>query len=77
MTTSTPSRPPLSVVILAAGQGKRMKSDLPKVVQPLAGRPMLAHVIFSSLPAAQNASDRPPSSHLGSISLSHSMSAGT
>jgi bifunctional UDP-N-acetylglucosamine pyrophosphorylase/glucosamine-1-phosphate N-acetyltransferase len=36
---------PLSVVILAAGQGKRMKSDLPKVLQPLAGRPMLEHVI--------------------------------
>lgn len=29
---------PLSVVILAAGQGKRMASDLPKVLQPLAGR---------------------------------------
>ena len=36
---------PLSVVILAAGQGKRMKSDLPKVLQPLAGRPLLQHVI--------------------------------
>ena len=36
---------PLTVVILAAGQGKRMKSDLPKVLQPLAGRPLLAHVI--------------------------------
>ena len=35
----------LSVVVLAAGQGKRMKSDLPKVLQPLAGRPVLAHVI--------------------------------
>ncbi len=35
----------LSVVILAAGQGKRMKSDLPKVLQPLAGRPLLGHVI--------------------------------
>lgn len=35
----------LSVVILAAGQGKRMVSDLPKVLQPLAGRPLLAHVI--------------------------------
>lgn len=35
----------LSIVILAAGQGKRMKSDLPKVLQPLAGRPLLAHVI--------------------------------
>jgi bifunctional UDP-N-acetylglucosamine pyrophosphorylase/glucosamine-1-phosphate N-acetyltransferase len=36
---------PLSVVILAAGQGKRMKSDLPKVLQPVAGRPLLEHVI--------------------------------
>lgn len=36
---------PLSVVILAAGQGKRMKSDLPKVLQPLAGHPLLAHVL--------------------------------
>jgi len=35
----------LSVVILAAGQGKRMKSDLPKVLQPLAGKPLLRHVI--------------------------------
>jgi bifunctional UDP-N-acetylglucosamine pyrophosphorylase/glucosamine-1-phosphate N-acetyltransferase len=36
---------PLSIVILAAGQGKRMKSDLPKVLQPLANKPLLAHVI--------------------------------
>ena len=35
----------LNVVILAAGQGKRMRSDLPKVLHPIAGRPMLAHVI--------------------------------
>ena len=33
------------VVILAAGQGKRMNSDLPKVLHPLAGKPMLVHVI--------------------------------
>ena len=36
---------PLHVVILAAGAGKRMKSAKPKVLQPIAGRPMLAHVI--------------------------------
>nr|WP_312720086.1 bifunctional UDP-N-acetylglucosamine diphosphorylase/glucosamine-1-phosphate N-acetyltransferase GlmU [Stenotrophomonas geniculata] len=35
----------LHVIILAAGAGKRMKSVLPKVLQPIAGQPMLAHVI--------------------------------
>jgi bifunctional UDP-N-acetylglucosamine pyrophosphorylase/glucosamine-1-phosphate N-acetyltransferase len=35
----------MNVVILAAGLGKRMHSDLPKVLHPLAGRPLLAHVI--------------------------------
>jgi bifunctional UDP-N-acetylglucosamine pyrophosphorylase/glucosamine-1-phosphate N-acetyltransferase len=38
---------PLSLIILAAGQGKRMHSDLPKVLQPLAGRPLLGHVIHA------------------------------
>src|SRR5262245_44538391 len=36
---------PLDVVVLAAGQGKRMHSSLPKVLHPLAGRPLLAHVL--------------------------------
>ena len=40
-----PALAPLSVVILAAGAGKRMKSALPKVLQSLAGRPLLKHVI--------------------------------
>ncbi len=35
----------VNIVILAAGMGKRMHSDLPKVLHPVAGRPMLAHVI--------------------------------
>ena len=35
----------LGVVILAAGQGTRMKSSLPKVLHPLAAKPMLQHVI--------------------------------
>ncbi|NNL06917.1 MAG: NTP transferase domain-containing protein, partial [Gammaproteobacteria bacterium] len=34
----------LSVIILAAGQGTRMKSALPKVMHKLAGMPMLEHV---------------------------------
>ena len=35
----------VNVVILAAGQGKRMRSPLPKVLHPLAGRPLIAHVL--------------------------------
>jgi len=38
----------INVVILAAGQGTRMRSALPKVLQPLAGRPMLAHVLATA-----------------------------
>ncbi|MEO6186826.1 MAG: NTP transferase domain-containing protein, partial [Steroidobacteraceae bacterium] len=43
--TIAAGKAPLSIVILAAGQGKRMNSDLPKVLQPLAGAPLLRHVI--------------------------------
>lgn len=35
----------LNIVILAAGQGKRMQSSLPKVLHPIAGRSMLSHVL--------------------------------
>ncbi len=37
--------PDLDVVILAAGKGTRMYSDIPKVLHPLAGRPLVSHVI--------------------------------
>ena len=40
---------PLHVVILAAGEGKRMNSGLPKVLQPVAGRPMLEHLVRAAL----------------------------
>src|SRR4051812_43759104 len=36
---------PLEVIVLAAGQGKRMRSDLPKVLHPIGGRPLLGHVL--------------------------------
>ena len=36
---------PVAVVILAAGKGTRMKSPLPKVLHPLANKPMIAHVL--------------------------------
>jgi bifunctional UDP-N-acetylglucosamine pyrophosphorylase/glucosamine-1-phosphate N-acetyltransferase len=39
---------PLHVIVLAAGEGKRMRSALPKVLQKIAGRPMLAHVLESA-----------------------------
>ncbi len=39
----------MNIVILAAGQGKRMKSALPKVLQTLAGKPLLQHVLSTAL----------------------------
>jgi bifunctional UDP-N-acetylglucosamine pyrophosphorylase / glucosamine-1-phosphate N-acetyltransferase len=46
---------PLSIVILAAGEGRRMQSALPKVLQPLAGRPLLQHVIDTARTLAPSA----------------------
>ena len=45
----------LEVVILAAGQGSRMKSALPKVLHPLGGKPLLAHVIDTAEQLAPDA----------------------
>ncbi|AOJ94158.1 MULTISPECIES: bifunctional UDP-N-acetylglucosamine diphosphorylase/glucosamine-1-phosphate N-acetyltransferase GlmU [Burkholderia] len=38
----------MNIVILAAGTGKRMRSALPKVLHPVAGRPLLSHVIATA-----------------------------
>jgi bifunctional UDP-N-acetylglucosamine pyrophosphorylase/glucosamine-1-phosphate N-acetyltransferase len=44
----------MNVVILAAGMGKRMQSALPKVLHPLAGKPLLSHVIDTARSLAPN-----------------------
>ena len=38
----------MNIVILAAGMGKRMQSALPKVLHPIAGKPLLSHVITTA-----------------------------
>ncbi|MEZ0243232.1 MAG: bifunctional UDP-N-acetylglucosamine diphosphorylase/glucosamine-1-phosphate N-acetyltransferase GlmU [Sphingomonas sp.] len=45
--TASATAVPLAAIILAAGKGTRMKSDLHKVLHPIAGRPMLLHLIDS------------------------------
>jgi bifunctional UDP-N-acetylglucosamine pyrophosphorylase / glucosamine-1-phosphate N-acetyltransferase len=42
------SQRPLALIVLAAGKGTRMKSDLHKVLHPIAGRPMLDHLLASA-----------------------------
>ncbi len=42
---------PSAVVILAAGEGTRMRSRRPKVLHPIGGRPMLAHVLATAVVA--------------------------
>jgi bifunctional UDP-N-acetylglucosamine pyrophosphorylase/glucosamine-1-phosphate N-acetyltransferase len=39
---------PTAVILLAAGQGSRMNSDLPKVLHPLAGAPLIAHALAAA-----------------------------
>jgi bifunctional UDP-N-acetylglucosamine pyrophosphorylase/glucosamine-1-phosphate N-acetyltransferase len=43
-----PVAAPLAIVVLAAGKGTRMKSELHKVLHPIAGRPMLEHLLASA-----------------------------
>jgi len=50
----------MNIVILAAGQGKRMKSALPKVLQTLAGKPLLQHVLNTALDLQGKASKKGP-----------------
>ena len=38
----------LEIIILAAGRGQRMNSALPKVLHPLAGQPLLGHVLATA-----------------------------
>lgn len=44
----TVSASPLAIVVLAAGKGTRMKSDLHKVLHPVAGRPMIEHLLATA-----------------------------
>ena len=55
----------MNIVILAAGQGKRMKSALPKVLQTLAGKPLLQHVLSTAISIQGKASKQGPIVVLG------------
>ena len=49
--TTKPNARSLALVVLAAGKGKRLKSDTPKVLHPVCGRPALWHVVQAGLAA--------------------------
>ena len=51
-TTENPNSRDTAVVILAAGKGARMRSDLAKVLHPVGGAPMLHHALRSALSLA-------------------------
>jgi bifunctional UDP-N-acetylglucosamine pyrophosphorylase/glucosamine-1-phosphate N-acetyltransferase len=55
MTSHAPARRTCLTIALAAGEGTRMKSSLPKVLHPVAGRPMLAHVLAACSQAGADA----------------------
>ena len=47
-TTSTTASPRVAIAIMAAGKGTRLKSQLPKVLHEVGGKPLLAHVIAAA-----------------------------
>jgi bifunctional UDP-N-acetylglucosamine pyrophosphorylase/glucosamine-1-phosphate N-acetyltransferase len=47
MSEPTPTNRPIAAIVLAAGRGTRMKSDQHKVLHPIAGKPMLLHLLGS------------------------------
>ena len=51
---------PLAAVVLAAGEGTRMKSSVPKVLHPLCGRPMLLYVVGKDGEPDRHGVARPP-----------------
>jgi bifunctional UDP-N-acetylglucosamine pyrophosphorylase/glucosamine-1-phosphate N-acetyltransferase len=65
---------PLHIIILAAGDGTRMKSRMPKVLHPVAGRPMLNHVIDTAArlaPAAIHVVHNPDSAEQLRAAVGH------
>ena len=68
---------PLAAVVLAAGEGTRMRSGTPKVLHPLCGRPMLLHVVdaLAELPLERIVDRRRPRRRAGRRRRSRSSSS--